>query len=307
MHMPGKIVVVGSMNIDMVTYCDRFPDDGETLVGSAYVQGFGGKGANQAVMASRLGADTAFIGCVGNDDLGHATIANFTERGIDASGVAILDDHNTGVAPIWVNGEGTNRILIVPGANDALTGDHVATQLADAESVAVVVAQLETPQDATIAAFQWAKSHDAVTVLNPAPAADVVSDLLASTDWLVPNETEFSLLTGDQPSEAAAEAWAGRWGCGVIVTLGGDGVLVADGVNPPWRQPARSVDVIDTTGAGDAFVGGFAAGLASEMSLVDAVTLGGACGGLSTTKEGTQSSYPDTDEIAAINVEVPTW
>ncbi len=307
MQTPGRVVVVGSMNIDMITYCDRFPDDGETLVGSSYAQGFGGKGANQAVMASRLGADTIFIGCVGNDDLGRATVANFAKRGVDASGVKALDDHSTGVAPIWVNRDGANRILIVPGANDALSGDHVAEHLADTDGVAVVVGQLETPQSATLAGFRWAKSHGAATVLNPAPAAGIVTELMDVTDWIVPNETEFALLTGVEPSDDAAETWATIWGCGVIITLGGDGVLVADGVNRSWRQPAASVNVIDTTGAGDAFVGGFAAGLASGMSLTDAVALGGACGSLSTTKEGTQLSYPDASEVMVLNVEVPTW
>ncbi|MEZ5175487.1 MAG: ribokinase [Acidimicrobiia bacterium] len=303
----GSIVVVGSMNIDMVAYCDRFPEDGETLVGSSYAQGFGGKGANQAVMAARLGATTRFVGCVGDDDLGRATIDNLDESGIDVSGIGVLAGHGTGVAPIWVNRDGTNRILIIPGANDALTPDHVTSHLAGLDRAAVVVGQLETPQDATLAAFEWARSHGATKVLNPAPAADLDDRLLAATDWLIPNETEFALLTGDAPTEAAVERWAQEWGCGFVVTLGADGVIVADGSNAPWREAARQVRVVDTTGAGDAFVGGFAAGLAAGMLIRGCVSLGGACGSLSTTRQGTQSSYPDRAEVADLGVSVPVW
>ncbi len=306
-NQQGAIVVVGSMNVDQIATCDRFPQDGETLMGVSYSQGFGGKGANQAVMAALLGADVRFIGQVGDDSLGQATIKNFQAHSVDVAGVGISPGTPSGVAPIWVDRYGTNRILVVAGANDDLTGAMVDQRLDTTSGVSVVVAQLETPQEATLVAFRLARDNGMVTVLNPAPASEIGSDLIDVTDWLIPNETEFELLVGRPPSEEAATTWARTSGCGVVVTLGGEGVLVADGTNPPWRKPAHVVEVLDTTGAGDAFVGGLAAGLSNAMSLEDAVALGGACGSLSTTRSGTQVSYPTLDEIASLGVAIPNF
>lgn len=306
-NQQGAIVVVGSMNIDQIATCDRFPNDGETLMGNSYAQGFGGKGANQAVMAALLGADVRFIGQVGDDGLGKATIENFQTHSVDVAGIGISPGTPSGVAPIWVDRNGTNRILVVAGANDDLTGAMVEQRLDATSGVSVVAAQLETPQEATLAAFRFARDNGMTTVLNPAPASEIGAELIDVTDWLIPNETEFELLVGSPPSEETAATWAKSSGCGVVVTLGGDGVLVADGTNPPWRKPAHSVDVVDTTGAGDAFVGGFIAGLSTAMSLADAVALGGACGSLSTTRPGTQVSYPTLDEIEKLGVPVPRF
>ncbi|MCZ7534384.1 MAG: ribokinase [Acidimicrobiia bacterium] len=311
-NQKGSIVVVGSMNVDQIATCDRFPQDGETLMGISYAQGFGGKGANQAVMAARLGADVRFVGQVGDDDLGQATIENFRAHSVDVAGIGMSPGMPSGVAPIWVDRNGTNRILVVAGANDDLTGAMVkqrldAMRLNATSGVSVVVAQLETPQEATLAAFRLARDRGMITVLNPAPATQIGAELIGATDWLIPNETEFELLVGCPPSEEAAVTWARTSGCGVVITLGGEGVLVADGANPPWRQPAHAVDVVDTTGAGDAFVGGFAAGMSSGMSLKDAVTLGGACGALSTTRPGTQVSYPTLDEVSGLGVPTPQF
>ena len=209
-EMPA-IVVVGSMMIDQITYCGRVPDEGETLVADRYEQGFGGKGANQAVMAARLGAAVSFIGCVGDDDLGRATVANLEAHGIDASAVATIAGCATGVAPIWVDGRGANRILIARGANDAVDADAVAEGLGGRDGVAVVLAQLETPQAASVEAFRLARQGGAVTILNPAPAATLDGQLLDVTDWLIPNESEYELLFGrpPDPEDIAAES-AGR-------------------------------------------------------------------------------------------------
>jgi ribokinase len=292
-----ELVVVGSMNVDQVTYCTRFPDDGETLVATRYAQGFGGKGANQVVMAARLGAHVAMIGCLGDDDLGDVTIANFVEFDVDTTGVRRIVGVSSGVAPIWVDAAGTNRILIVPGANGALTAEHVTGALAGRHAD-VVVAQLETPQAATAAAFAWARASGATTVLNSAPAAPVEPAVLDHVDWLIANESEFALLFGSEPgpSEIAAAA---KSGCGVVVTLGAAGARVAAPGEPAVSVPAPSVTAVDTTGAGDAFVATFAVALAAGSSPEEAVRLGCAAGALSVQRLGTQTSFPTGVEVLA--------
>ena len=205
------VVVVGSMNVDQITYCRRVPDEGETLVADRYEQGFGGKGANQAVMAARLGARVSFVGCVGDDALGAETVANLTANGVDTAGIRVVAETATGVAPIWVDEHGANRILIAPGANNALDAAHVRSALDALDHPPdVVVAQLETPQAATAAAFAWAAEHEIVTVLNPAPAATILPDVLEHTTWLVPNEPEFELLFGSPVTADNVAAAAGR-------------------------------------------------------------------------------------------------
>ena len=207
------------MNVDQITYCRRVPDEGETLVADRYEQGFGGKGANQAVMAARLGARVSFVGCVGDDALGAETVANLTANGVDTTGIRVVAETATGVAPIWVDEHGANRILIAPGANNALDATHVRSALDALDRPPdVVVAQLETPQSATAAAFAWAAEHEVVTVLNPAPAATILPEVLEHTTWLVPNEPEFELLFGTPvtadsvPPPPASAAWSSRAG-----------------------------------------------------------------------------------------------
>jgi ribokinase len=292
-----ELVVVGSMNVDQIVYCQRFPDDGETLVAERYVQGFGGKGANQAVMAARLGAHVAMIGCLGHDDLGDATTANLAAMAVDSTGVTRVAGVSSGVAPIWVDESGTNRILIVPGANGALTARQVTDVLAGRRAAHAVVAQLETPQVATAAAFVWARTVGALTVLNPAPAAPVEPDVLAHVGWLVANESEFTLLYGSEPSGRAVGAAAGEWRCGVVVTLGAAGALVAANIEAAASVPAPAVTAVDTTGAGDAFVGTFAVSLAAGLAPHEAVRLGCVAGALSVQRHGTQPSFPTAAEL----------
>ncbi len=299
-----ELVVVGSMNVDQMAYCTRFPDDGETLVAHRYAQGFGGKGANQAVMSARFGARVAIIGCLGDDALGDATITNFTAMGVDTTGIARVPGASSGVAPIWVDESGTNRILIVPGANGALTAEHVERHLA-ARPSSVVVAQLETPQQATAAAFAVARRAGAVTVFNPAPAARVDEDVLDSVDWLVANESEFAFLAGATADADSIVAAAARWECGVVVTLGAAGALLADGTEKAAAIPAPRADAIDTTGAGDAFVGTFAVAVAAGLPPLDAVRLGCVAGALSVQRAGTQSSYPTGADVIA-GIELPS-
>jgi ribokinase len=293
----GEIVVVGSMMIDQITYCERVPADGETLLADRYEQGFGGKGANQAVMAARLGADVALIGCVGDDDLGRATIDNLDTNGVDAGCVRRIADRNTGVAPIWVDGAGANRILIAPGANRALDASIVADGFAGRTQVAIVLAQLETPQSATYEAFRIARRRGAVTILNPAPAAAIDPGLLAVTDWLIPNESEYEVLFGSRPEREAVAADGPSRPYGLVVTLGAAGALVAAAGATTLVSAPPAALVADTTGAGDAFVGAFAVGLAGGLDPVDAARLGCFAGSLSVRRPGTQRSFPSRDEI----------
>jgi ribokinase len=295
---PG-ILVVGSTMIDLVAYADRLPDDGETVVGTSFHSGFGGKGANQAVMAGRLGADVAMVAAVGDDDYGTATLANFTSEGIATEHVVRVSG-SSGVAPIWVDGRGANRIIIVAGANLLVRAEQAEAAVA-ARRPSVVLGQFEIPQAVTAAGFAAARAIGATTILNPAPAAALQPELLAVTDWLVPNETEFALIVGVPLAQDVGEedrqiaAFAQRVGVSVVVTLGERGAAVAPVGGTVTRVPAPVVDAVDTTGAGDAFVAGFGVGLAMGYDPIAAARLGCAAASDSVTRAGTQLSYPDHD------------
>ena len=298
---PPAIVVVGSMNIDLIAYARRAPGPGETVIGDRFVTGFGGKGANQAVMARLLGAEVAFVGALGDDPYATMTLDNFARLGVDASAVMRMAG-SSGVAPIWVEADGTNRIIVVSGANDLVTPGHAAVAVAAAPRVDVVVGQFEVPQAVTAAAFAAARARGAVTVLNPAPAAPIAPALLAVADWLIPNEVEFGVLAGagDDTSDAAMWAFARRTGSRILVTLGSRGAALVSPDGTVARVPAPSVTALDTTGAGDAFVGAFAVGLALGLTELDAVRLGIACASDSVTRPGTQASFPDPARCAVL-------
>ena len=289
----STVVVVGSTMIDLVAYAPRVPRAGETLVGDRFQMGFGGKGANQAVMARLLGAEVVMVNCLGDDAYGDMTLDNFASFGIDTTNVFRVPGAS-GVAPIWVEPDGSNRIIIIPGANHALTGDQAARSVRQTPGVRVVVGQLEIPQDVTVAGFAAAREAGATTVLNPAPAASLSSDILELSDWLIPNEVEFETLAGVSPdSDAALARFARETATRLVVTLGEDGAaLVSPGANRVARIPSPRVAPVDTTGAGDAFVGSFVVGLASGLGERDAVRLGNACAADSVTRPGTQSSFP---------------
>ena len=294
---PPRIVVVGSTMIDQIAYADRLPDDGETVVGTSYEVGFGGKGANQAVMAARFGADVAMVNTLGEDDHGTAYLDRLASEGIDTTFMRRVPG-SSGVAPIWVDGEGTNRIIVVPGANEQVLPE-VAAEAVETFRPDVVVGQFEIPQATTAAGFGAGRRIGAVTVLNPAPAAAVHPGLLAVTDWLVPNAPEFALIAGSSLGASAEDdvravrAFGDRLGVSLVVTLGERGALVVPRGEAETWVAAPSVDAMDTTGAGDAFVGAFAVGLASGWSAVRAVRLGCAAAADSVTRRGTQASYAD--------------
>jgi len=299
-----SILVVGSTMIDLIAYADRLPEAGETLVGTGFRSGFGGKGANQAVAAARFGARVAMVNTVGDDGYGGETIANLEAQGVDATYVRHVPG-SSGVAPIWVDGAGMNRIIIVPGANLHVPAD-LAVEAVEAVRPAVVVGQFEIPQAVTAAAFAAARACDAVTVLNPAPAAEIIPGLVAATDWLVPNEHEFALIGGGTlDGGAGAEdglivGLSARLGVSLVVTLGKRGVAVLPLGGDVTRVAAPPVEAVDTTGAGDAFVGAFSVGLALGWGAVDAARLGCAFAADSVTRPGTQASFAAPDGAAML-------
>jgi ribokinase len=297
--MAASVICVGSNMTDMIAYVKRAPGPGETIIGDRFAQGFGGKGANQAVMASSLGAKVAMVTCLGDDANGTAYRQHFEALGIDTSHTHTAPG-SSGCAPIWVEADGQNRIIVIPGANNSLTAAQaVAAVDALVAPASVVVGQFEIPQAVTAAAFAAAKKRGAITVLNPAPAESILPELLASSDWLIPNESEFALLatgapTDSPPTDAAILAFAAKVGARLLVTLGAAGVALVDkdGASVQRLAAPKTTGVVDTTGAGDAFVGAFCHGLASGLNEPDAVELGMACASDSVTREGTQTSFP---------------
>ena len=217
-----KIAVIGSTMMDLTVYADILPAAGETRFGESFTTGFGGKGANQAVMAARTGAKVTMITGIGNDGFGSESLANFKNCGMDTTSVLQLPTH-TGVAHIWVDGQGQNRISIVPGANFALTPQNAIDEVSKLNAVSVLIAQCEIPQEVTLAAFRTAQELGITTILNPAPYQPLTDDLLELTDWLIPNEIEFAELdkTHRAPDSDAVIASLRKTGR-TIVTLGSD-------------------------------------------------------------------------------------
>jgi ribokinase len=282
--MPARwdVVVVGSANLDLVATTTRIPGPGETVLGDGFTEHAGGKGLNQAVAAARSGARVAFVGCVGDDDAGRRMAGVLAADGIDAEGVGISRSP-TGRALIVVDGNGENSIVVVPGAN------HDVTVPESMPEAAVVLCQLEVPLDQVVQAMTSGRRGGATAILNPAPAAALPPDLLAACDIVVPNEHEVQLLGGVDTLLAA--------GCGaVVVTRGGAGVDVhtADGVE---HCPAFAVEVVDTTGAGDAFCGALSARLAAGDELREAVRWAAAAGALATTVVGAVPAQPAAEKI----------
>lgn len=293
MSVQPRIAVVGSTMIDLIAYAARMPAPGETIQGDDFRLGFGGKGANQAVMARLLGAEVAMVNTLGNDVFGDMTMRNFEGFGIDTTHIARIAG-SSGVATIWVEPDGTNRIICVAGANAAMTPGSSGSAIQALAPLDVVVGEFEVPQAVTTAGFAAAQAGGAITVLNPAPAADMDPGLLAVADWVIPNELEFARLAGasSQATDDEIIAFAAATGTRVVVTMGSRGaaLLGTDGV--VRRIPATAVQAVDTTGAGDAFVGAFAFGLASRLGELQAVALGVRCASDSVLRPGTQSSFP---------------
>jgi ribokinase len=293
------IAVVGSAMMDVTAYADVLPEPGQTLAGQLFTTGFGGKGANQAVMAAHCGAEVHFIGKLGKDVFGTAIADNFVKVGIHSEYVD-QSETPTGVAHIWVDGNGENRIIIIPGANHEIETSRAVDAINTIKDLFVVVAQCEIKQEVTLAAFKAAKARGCITILNPAPYQEISAELLALCDWIIPNETEFRELHGALPTgDAVLKSF--RSGKNSIVTLGSQGAVHISADGQITKVSAPKVIAVDTTGAGDAFVGTFAYSLASGKDPVTAMTLGIKVASLSVTQKGAQSSYPHQAEIATLS------
>jgi len=293
------IAVVGSAMIDLTAYATVIPAPGQTLEGDLFTTGFGGKGANQAVIAAHCGAEVHFVGKLGRDLFGDSIAENFKKLGIDSEYVERSDTPN-GVAHIWVDANGENRIIIIPGANHEIESKKAIEAIESIAGLAVVVAQCEIQQEVTLAAFSAAKERGCVTILNPAPYQPLSKELLAVTDWIIPNETEFKELHGQAPtSDDVLKSF--RPGKNSIVTLGSEGAVLITSHGDLSRVSAPKVNAVDTTGAGDAFVGVFAFGLASGKNPEDAMKLGVKVASMSVTRKGAQSSYPSHAEIETLS------
>jgi ribokinase len=301
-----RICVVGSCMTDLVAYAPRLPRLGETLSGSRFLVGFGGKGANQAVMAAKLGAQVSMVGKLGDDAFGRDYLENFRRHGVDTTHVGASGEASTGVAPIWVDEEtGNNAIIIVPGTNSLLSPADVEAAKDVIASADVLVCQWEIPLDCVVTAFGIARDAGVTTVFNPAPAQpDLPAEVLERTDVLCPNESETELLTGmsvDTPEDAerAARVLLSRGARQVVCTLGERGSMIVTASDDVVHVPTQRVDAVDTTGAGDAFVGSLAFFVARGLALPDAMARAGRIATMSVLKPGTQTSFPSAAELPA--------
>lgn len=292
-----RIVVVGSANIDLVTYTDQFPKPGETIFGNNFDLGFGGKGANQAVAAKLCGADVFMIAHVGSDLFGPATIKNFQALGIDASHVKQIEGVSSGVAPIFVDSAGQNRIFVVKGANDTLKPADVEAAAELLKTADCIVLQFEIPLETVYYTVQFARRNQVRCLLNPAPAQPLDVNAIAGLDYFVPNETETETITGTpvrnvEDAKKCATELISSGIRRVIITLGSNGSLLADRERME-HVPAFVMKTVDSTGAGDAFIGSFATFLGEGVPEREAVRQANLYAGLSTTKPGTQKSFSD--------------
>jgi len=292
-----RIAVVGSANIDLTTFADRFPQPGETIFGQQFHLGFGGKGANQAVAAKLCGAEVFMVARVGSDLFGPATIDNFRKLGIDPTYVKQVEGLSSGVAPIFVEPNGQNRILVVKGANDGVKPADVDDAATLLKSVDCIVLQFEIPVETVYYTIAFARKHRIRCILNPAPAQPVDMAALEGLDYFVPNESEAETITRMpvktiEDARRCAEKLLSGGIRRVIITLGANGSLLASRVGAEHVAPF-AVQSIDSTGAGDAFIGSFAVFLGEGVPEREAVRRANLYAGLSTTGVGTQKSFYD--------------
>lgn len=292
-----RIAVVGSANVDLTTFSDRFPKPGETIFGDKFDLGFGGKGANQAVAARLCGSDVFMVARVGDDLFGPATIKNFEKLGIDPTHVRQVSGVSSGVAPIFVESNGQNRIIVVKGANDKLKPADVDEAGDLLKSADCIVLQFEIPLETVYYTIQFARKNGIRCILNPAPAQQIELKAVADLDYFVPNESEAETISGlpvksvDDAKKCAEKLLGGGIGR-VLITLGANGSLLAgkDGIE---HVPAFSMKSVDSTGAGDAFIGSFATFLGEGLPEREAVKRANLYAGLSTMGVGTQKSFYD--------------
>jgi ribokinase len=298
----AKIIVVGSINMDLVVRTPHIPVPGQTVLGRDFRMFPGGKGANQAVAAARQGASVTLIGRLGMDAFGQQLMANIQNEGIDTRQIGVDPSTASGVALITVDVDGQNSIVVAPGANHKLSPTHIQDARTVFARADALLLQLEIPLDTVIAAAEQAKAYNLKVIINPAPAQSLPIELLSIIDVIIPNESETTLLTGDpvetpeQVETAARKLLTQGVGC-VVVTLGEKGALLVQRKQPAYHVSSFNVDVVDTTAAGDSFVGTFSVALAERLSLEAAINRACAAGALATTRLGAQPSIPTNTEI----------
>ncbi len=300
--MSGRIVVVGSLNMDLTLACPQLPRAGETVIGNNFATAPGGKGANQAVAAARLGAQVSLVGCVGSDAFGGAAYAALRAEGVDITHLSVIAGSSTGIAIVLVEGSGENCIALAPGANAALSIAHIDAAAELIRGAALLICQLESPLPTVRHAIALACSAGVPVLLNPAPAQDLPDELLRQIDVLVPNASEAGLLTG-RPVDSAADASraAARLHASgvsiVLVTLGAAGVLSVD-AGGSAHHAAAPAQAIDTTGAGDTFVGAFAVASIEGQSLRASIAFAQRAAAFSVSRRGAQASMPRRSELS---------
>ena len=301
MKNTGKLAVLGSINADHILNVEQFPRPGETVIGKQYQVAFGGKGANQAVAAGRSGADIAFIACVGEDDIGERIRKQLVNDQINIDPVSAVTGESTGVALIFVNGDGENTIGIHAGANAALTPERVMQHQHIITEADALLMQLESPLESVLAAANIARQHQTKVILNPAPATTLSDELLSLVDMITPNETEAQILTGvtvntDADAARAAEALHQKGISTVLITLGSRGVWLSEEGNGQ-RIPGFRVEAVDTIAAGDTFNGALITALLENKPIVEAVRFAHAAAAIAVTRHGAQPSVPWREEI----------
>jgi ribokinase len=302
------IVVVGSINIDLVSKAERIPVSGETVLGNEFKTHLGGKGANQAVAVARLGYPVHMIGKVGSDSFGERLRSGLEHAGVDVSAVGTVED-SSGVAMIVVSPEGDNIIVVTPGANSALRPADLDAQVAMIRSAELVLAQLETPMDTIEYLAELCERNQVPLMLDPAPSHALSPPVLRQVSWFTPNETEAAFYAGakkKEPLEQTAEKLLQQGLRGVVLKLGSSGVYLRSPEGLKLHVPAFPVKAVDTTAAGDAFNGAFAVGLARGQSPQESARFGAAAAAVSVTRAGAQPSMPTTAEVDAILAAAPS-
>jgi ribokinase len=298
------ILVVGSLNMDLIVRTPRLPAPGETILGTQFSTAPGGKGANQAVAAAKLGAPVKMIGRVGADDFGKALRSHLNAVGVDTQYVTQDTEAATGIASIWVDDKGQNSIIVAPGANARVARADIDAAAVAFRDARIVVAQLEIPLETVQYAFQLARKNNCLTILNPAPAQPLSRKILEQCDVVIPNEMETAQLTGMdahdlESAQNAANVLKQMGARRVLVTLGDKGALFLDGDAPAQPIAPFRVQAVDTTAAGDAFVGALAAALARDKDWTTSLREASAAGALAATKLGAQPSLPTRAELDA--------
>lgn len=302
----NKILVIGSSNTDLVIKTSEFPIPGETVIGGVFNTFAGGKGANQAVAAKRLGADVVFLACLGQDDFGRKAIQGYKNEGIDTMYISMNRDHPTGVASIIINDKGENSIVVAPGANNMLSRDDVERIIPLMETVDIVLVQLEVPIETIDFAIRKAHELNKKVILNPAPAAELTNDLYSCIDVITPNESETELLLGKKVSDlksasSAAQTFLDKGVKEVVITLGERGAFFKN-KEEEFLIPAFKTNVVDTTAAGDTFNGALAVALSEGKNWKEAIHFSNKAAAISVSRLGAQSSIPSRKEVDTFTV-----